>query len=42
MQFKGKLEYQTSENGQKPNFGPNWSNPPLPPQKNFFCGFYLH
>ena len=33
MQFKGKLEYQTSENGQKPNFGPNWSTPPSPRQK---------
>ena len=41
MQFKGKLEYQTSENGQKPNFGPNWSTP-SPPKKKKFGGFYLH
>ena len=41
MQFPRKLTNQTSENGEKPNFGPDFGsfgpnfNPP------FICGFYL-
>ena len=39
MQFKGKLKNQTSENGEKPNFGPNFG-PNLPPPILFFRVFF--
>ena len=43
VQFQGKLMNQTSENGKKPSFEPNFgpSDPNLGP-KFFFREFYLH
>ena len=43
MQFKGKVMNQTWENGEKPNFGPDFCQfgPNLGPQ-NFFRGFYFY